>query len=127
MGIDVTHPTAGSSDNAPSVAAVTATIDGTFAQYRGRVRVQGRREEIVADLREIVKDILNLWERENGGRRPQNVLVYRDGVSEGQYQDVLRLEVSAIEAAFADVWGKEKWPNFSFVVSQELCIRSKCG
>lgn len=41
---------------------------------------------------------LNLWEKKNRNL-PENLLIYRDGVSEGQYQQVLELELPLIQKA----------------------------
>ena len=40
IGIDVAHPPSGCVDNAPSVAAVVANIDDTFAQWPASLRTQ---------------------------------------------------------------------------------------
>lgn len=46
VGADVTHPAAHSIQGCPSIAAVTASIDGTFGQYPGTVRLQESRQEV---------------------------------------------------------------------------------
>ena len=60
MGIDVTHPSPGSLEDAPSIAAVVASVDGDFAQYAGRVKAQTSRVEMVEGLAPLVVDLLNL-------------------------------------------------------------------
>jgi len=42
---------------------------------------------------------LKAFERMNGGTKPTKVIVYRDGVSEGQTQALLEGEVSQIKSA----------------------------
>ena len=43
---------------------------------------------------------LEKWARNNSDKAPQNVLVYRDGVSEGQYDTVLRVELNAMKTGW---------------------------
>lgn len=97
---------------------MVATIDGNFAQYRGRVKPQESKVEMVSGLGELLVELLTLWRNNNSGHLPKNILVYRDGVSEGQYQAVLDTEVPALETAFEKMYGgADKWPNLSVVVS----------
>jgi eukaryotic translation initiation factor 2C len=93
VGIDVTHPSPQSQGNAPSVAGIVASIDSQLGQWPSTTRVQIGRTEIVADLEEMFKSRLILWHKHNK-TYPRNILVYRDGVSEGQYQLVLDQETN---------------------------------
>lgn len=43
---------------------------------------------------------LELWKKEHHGNLPENILIYRDGVSEGQYQAVLEHELPKLRAGF---------------------------
>ena len=101
VGIDVTHPSPGSTDKAPSVAAMVANIDRYCAQYPAVLRVQAkRRDEMVADLDEMLQTRLKLWKSMGKhGEYPENILVFRDGVSEGQYDLVLRHELPLLRKA----------------------------
>ncbi|RYP47365.1 hypothetical protein DL768_006565 [Monosporascus sp. mg162] len=98
VGIDVTHPSPGSSSKAPSVAGIVASIDEWLGQWPADIRVQPARQEMVTDLDAMFKSRLLLW-RERNKTLPENVLVYRDGVSEGQYDIVLDQELPALRAA----------------------------
>ena len=55
VGIDVTHPSPGSSSNAPSVAAIVASIDSTLAQWPTELRIQGARQEMVSAMGDMFK------------------------------------------------------------------------
>ena len=99
LGMDVTHPSPGSSANAPSVAGVAASIKSDCAQWPATVRAQRGRTEMIEAVEEMVESRLKLWAKNNNNAYPANILLYRDGVSEGQYQQVLEKEVPAIEAA----------------------------
>lgn len=46
-----------------------------------------------------LQDLLQLWKRDNGSF-PENILYYRDGVSNGQFSQVLNYEMAAMDKAF---------------------------
>jgi eukaryotic translation initiation factor 2C len=98
VGIDVTHPSPGSSSKAPSIAGIVASVDGWLGQWPADIRVQPARQEMVVDLDALFKSRLVLW-REMNKNLPENILVYRDGVSEGQYNIVLEEELPALREA----------------------------
>ncbi|KAI2487016.1 Piwi multi-domain protein [Pyrenophora tritici-repentis] len=116
FGIDVTHPSPGSSQTAPSIAGVVASVDAKFSQYAASMRTQARRVEMVAELEEMIVERLELWKKRNQNRLPNKVIVYRDGVSEGDYGNVLNKECESFEAAFDKLYGKEKHPKLSFII-----------
>ncbi|KAI0481304.1 RNA interference and gene silencing protein [Xylariaceae sp. FL0804] len=104
VGIDVTHPSPGSADGAPSVAGVVASVDEHLAQWPADLRVQKGRQERVADLGDMVAGRLALWRRRNNNHLPENLLIFRDGVSEGQHNMVVDEEIADIRAACARVY-----------------------
>ncbi|KAK4442952.1 ribonuclease H-like domain-containing protein [Podospora aff. communis PSN243] len=124
VGIDVTHPSPGSAANAPSIAAMVASVDRLLGQWPAVLRVQPAvRQEMVSDLSEMLKSRLKLWKDPRYGkhaRLPDNILVYRDGVSEGQYQAVLDVEVPLLRKACRDVYPpadqKRGLPHLTVVV-----------
>ncbi|KAH7110616.1 ribonuclease H-like domain-containing protein [Dendryphion nanum] len=103
VGIDVTHPSPGSSSKAPSVAGIVASVDEWLGQWPADIRIQPARQEMVADLDVLFKSRLVLW-RERNKTLPENILVYRDGVSEGQYNIVLEEELPALREACKTVY-----------------------
>ncbi|KAK6258817.1 hypothetical protein SCA6_013291, partial [Theobroma cacao] len=109
FGADVTHPQPGE-DSSPSIAAVVASIDWPeITKYRGIVSVQPHREEIIQDLYKTVQD-------------PHKGVVHsgmiRDGVSEGQFSQVLLYEMDAIRKACASM-EENYMPPVTFVVVQK--------
>jgi eukaryotic translation initiation factor 2C len=98
VGIDVTHPSPGSSSKAPSVAAIVSSIDQWLAQWPADLQLQQARQEMVSGLEPLFASRLQLWMKHNK-EYPQNILVYRDGVSEGQYEQVLDQELPALRRA----------------------------
>ncbi|KAI8371592.1 Piwi domain-containing protein [Radiomyces spectabilis] len=116
FGADVTHPAPGET-NRPSIAAVTASMDARASRYASAIRVQANRTEIVADLANMVKELLKNF-YQSCGQKPERILFYRDGVSEGQFQAVKDNEIAAIRAACASL-DKNYKPPITFVVVQK--------
>eukprot|EP00250_Pteridium_aquilinum_P007883 c17510_g1_i1 orf=331-3054(-) len=118
IGADVSHPRVGD-DSSPSISAVTASMDWPyFSQYEAIVQSQRQREEVCEEFfweREdqqgmrqtggIFKDLLGAFAEKHGGR-PERIIYYRDGVSEGEFEAVLNNEFEAIKKACVSLgWG----------------------
>ncbi|KAG0330088.1 Eukaryotic translation initiation factor 2C [Podila horticola] len=116
IGVDVSHPPP--SDNTrPSIAAVVASLDSRAARYGATVRVQAARTETVADLSDMTVELLKMY-YQTCGQKPERVLVYRDGVSEGQFSAVLKNEVGSLRAGCRRLDAKYN-PKITFVVVQK--------
>lgn len=116
VGIDVTHPSPGSTDSAPSVAAMVASVNADMGQWPATLSIQHPTVEMVDGLKEMLKTHLNIWLKNNNRVLPENILVYRDGVSESQYQGVLTKELPELRKACDDLYGKKRSPNITIVV-----------
>ncbi|KAH8715284.1 Protein argonaute 5 [Beauveria bassiana] len=121
VGIDVTHPSPGSSSNAPSVSAMVASIDRFLGQWPATLRTQSAKQEKVDDLGDMLKSRLQLW-RSLGKHAafPENILVYRDGVSEGQHDMVTSQELPqlrhACEQLYSAVDTRKGLPRFTVII-----------
>ncbi|QIW99263.1 hypothetical protein AMS68_004781 [Peltaster fructicola] len=128
VGIDVTHPSPGSAENAPSIACIVASTNSSLGQWPGSMSRQkpclevmgggkSRREQTVNALTEMVIERLRQWQRCNQDRLPSNIIVYRDGVSETQYALVLERELPSFEEAFERVYSAaQQKPKLAIVV-----------
>ncbi|KAF6204633.1 hypothetical protein GE061_018793 [Apolygus lucorum] len=116
VGADVTHPSPDQQD-IPSVAAVAASHDASAFHYNMKWRLQSPREEMIQDLEAIMKDQLIFFYRRTG-HKPEHILFYRDGVSEGQFKKVLDIELQAIRRACKGV-GDDYEPPITFLVVQK--------
>ncbi|XP_066392625.1 protein argonaute PNH1-like [Miscanthus floridulus] len=116
FGADVTHPAA-LDDTAPSIASVVASQDWPkVANYNGIARAQGHRKELIDGLEDIVKELLLAFE-ERSKQRPKQLIFYRDGVSEGQFKQVLEQEIPEIEKAWKARYNEK--PKITFIVVQK--------
>ncbi|KAF9055354.1 argonaute-like protein [Hymenopellis radicata] len=105
MGADVIHPAPGS-DGRPSFTALVANVDSDSAKYIATTRVQNCRVEMIEDLRPMAKHAITSYmgyrssvEKVQGSTAPKRIIFYRDGVSEGQFAQVLDQELKALKGA----------------------------
>lgn len=120
VGIDVTHPSPCSSEHAPSIAGMVASVDKYMGQWPSVCKVQPRsRQEMVAGLKDMLKSRLSLW-KANGKHThfPENIIVFRDGVSEGQYQLVKETELPLLRQACDEVYpaANQSKPRITIVI-----------
>ncbi|KAI3459432.1 hypothetical protein Pfo_016095 [Paulownia fortunei] len=130
FGADVTHPENGE-DSSPSIAAVVASQDWPeVTKYAGLVCAQTHRQELIQDLYKtwhdpirgtvsggMIRDLLVSF-RKATGQKPQRIIFYRDGVSEGQFYQVLLFELDAIRKACASLEPNYQ-PPVTFIVVQK--------
>ena len=127
VGIDVTHPSPNSVKLMPSIAGVVANIDDKYSQWPGSIRLQGqyqpdpnseryRPREMLEEIQDMMKERLELYSRMNSNNLPKKILVYRDGVSESQYEAVLAKEYAGIIKACRELYPANKMPPVSVLV-----------
>lgn len=116
LGADVTHPPAGDNKK-PSIAAVVGSMDAHPSRYSATVRVQQHRLEVIQDLTNMIKELLIQFYRATRFK-PYRIIFYRDGVSEGQFQQVLTHELIAIRKACVCL-EEDYRPGITFIVVQK--------
>ncbi|WJX64437.1 Protein argonaute-4 [Trifolium repens] len=127
LGMDVSHGSPGQTD-IPSIAAVVSSRQWPMiSKYRACVRTQGAKVEMIDNLFKpvsddvdegIIRELLIDFYSSSGNRKPDNIIIFRDGVSESQFNQVLNIELSQIIEAckFLD----ESWnPKFLVIVAQK--------
>ncbi|ETL39352.1 hypothetical protein L916_09285, partial [Phytophthora nicotianae] len=115
IGVDVERSSYGMDDQ-PAIAAVVASMDAYSAQYAARVAAQNPRKSI-EKLPKMLKELFLVYCK-NTERRPEHVLYYRDGVSDGEMQSVLQTEMRALCTAFKMISGDYK-PLVTFIVANK--------
>ncbi|XP_034314005.1 protein argonaute-2-like isoform X3 [Crassostrea angulata] len=116
LGANVTHPPAGDKLK-PSIAAVVGSMDAHPSRYSSTVRVQQHRQEIIQELSSMVRELLIHFYKATRFK-PTRIIFYRDGVSEGQFQQVLQHELRAVrEACMKLELGYQ--PGITFIVVQK--------
>ncbi|KAH7983496.1 hypothetical protein HPB52_012348 [Rhipicephalus sanguineus] len=124
IGGDVSHPSPGDKIR-PSIAACVGSLDSIPSKFHSTIRIQMEhaeaksRVEIIKDLKEMMKDMLKAFFRATR-HKPERIIFYRDGVSEGQFLEVRNREVSAIRLACKELSPNETYqPALTFIVVQK--------
>ena len=121
VGVDVTHPSLGSAPKAPSIAGMVASVDRWLGQWPADLRIQESRKEMVSELGSMLKSRLYLWKSQGKHTAfPENLLVYRDGVSEGQYATVREAELPLLRRACDELYPpsdrKKGLPHITIII-----------
>lgn len=127
FGMDVSHGSPGHAD-VPSIAAVVSSRHWPLiSRYRASVRSQSPKVEMIDGLFKpgsdnndsgIVRELLLDFYTSSGKQKPSQIIIFRDGVSESQFNQVLNKELDQIIEAckFLD----ENWsPHFTLIVAQK--------
>ncbi|XP_009769203.1 protein argonaute 16 [Nicotiana sylvestris] len=127
LGMDVSHGSPGQSD-IPSIAAVVGSLYWPLiSKYRAVVRSQSPKLEIIESLYKplpngddegIMGELLLDFYRTCNGHKPAQIIVFRDGVSESQFSQVLNLELDQMIKAYKHL-GEGDIPKFTLIVAQK--------
>ena len=120
LGADVTHPSPGS--NGPSIAALVGSMNREASKYQCEIQVQTHRQEMIGSmnnkyLEDMTSKILKGFFKETA-QKPRHIIYYRDGVSEGQFDEVLTTELYQIHEACKKLEDGYE-PNLTVVICQK--------
>ena len=103
IGADVTHPgihnPLAKERVISSIAAVVGSYDMDFTKFMATVSAQPANSEFIIDFGIMFENLLRGFHKING-KYPQNIIVFRDGVSESQLSLVTNREILQIEAVY---------------------------
>ncbi|XP_041452050.1 protein argonaute-3 isoform X2 [Drosophila obscura] len=108
-GIDSYHDP---SNRGNSVAAFVASLNASYTQWYSKAVVQTKSEEIVNGLTSAFEAALQIYKKRNGCL-PDGVIIYRDGVGDGQLSTCSSFEIPQ----FASVCGSRI--KITFIVVQK--------
>ncbi|KAL7971387.1 ribonuclease H-like domain-containing protein [Trichoderma sp. SZMC 28014] len=122
VGYDVTHPTnmplKKDAPEPPSLVGFVSSIDSDLGQWPALSWEQTSRQEMLSSkLTEAFMIRLDTWSQKNKGQRPDKIIIYRDGVSEGQFSLVLDKELPSIREACRKKYPPQSQPKITLVVS----------
>ena len=106
QGADVSHPSPGSPQ--PSMAALTMSMDANACRYAAGVQTNGVRVEMLteANIKQLFVGMFSKWmSKVGGGGGPAHIYYFRDGVSEGQFEHVLKQEVAVMKSQLIEKFG----------------------
>lgn len=96
VGFDVTTDTL--SKNV-SYGALVATLDSNLSHYFSAVSSHRNTEELSNDLSLNLLKALHKFRQHNNGSLPARLIVYRDGVGDGQIPYIMKHEVSLLQVS----------------------------
>ncbi|KAE9464426.1 hypothetical protein C3L33_03652, partial [Rhododendron williamsianum] len=118
IGADVNHP-APRNTTCPSFAGVVATTNWpAVSRYVVRLCAQEHRKEKIVDFGATCLDLVNTYARLNKVK-PQKIVVFRDGVSEGQFDMVLNEELQDMKSA---IYEDDYRPTITLIVAQKRTV-----
>lgn len=135
VGYDVTHPTNlgpslfktdkdGKKTGPPSIVGIVSSIDKHLGQWPAQSWNNEPGVEMLDDrLVGGFEKCLDRWESTNNKPKtlkkplPENIVIFRDGVSEGQFNTVIETELPHIRAACAKKYLNRPLPRISLIVS----------
>lgn len=127
MGMDVSHGSPGQLD-IPSIAAIVGSRSWPLiSRYKACVRTQSPKLEMIQGLFEpqedgtdkgMMSELLLEFYRTSNKRKPTQIIVFRDGVSESQFNQVLNYELDQMIKAY-QLLGEVDAPKFTVIVAQK--------
>ena len=89
-GIDVWH------GSGKSILGFTASLDSNFSKYTSDVKTQDLKDELGKEVSTSVMTCLEAFKSLNN-MYPKRLIIYRDGVSKGQFSTVQKQECNNIK------------------------------
>ena len=96
IGVDVSHAAPGG--NTASIASMTMNCDADANRFAAVVETNGYRTEMVTptNILSFFQRLGAVWRKNHNNAAPDHIMYFRDGVGEGQFSQVLDLEVKHI-------------------------------
>lgn len=113
IGFDVCHDSA---KRERSYGAMVASLNNTFSRYYSSVSEHKEGNEMSNDLALSISKALRAYKEANHAL-PERLVIYRDGVGDGQIPQILETEVATIKKSLLQIYGSESLlPKLVFVV-----------
>jgi len=127
VGADLTHNNL-SPKMKPSIAALVGSLDRTLLKYAPAIGVQPllepsdedsrpRSQEPIQLFRSLLTELLEKWAKNNPALKfPRKMIIFRDGVSDGEFTQVLESEFKAAKAAVEKIAGRPDQCQITYIV-----------
>ncbi|KAF0300728.1 Piwi-like protein Ago3 [Amphibalanus amphitrite] len=114
-GVDVYHDSPRHKDN--SVLAFVSALNPDQTRYHSQARVQKQGQELGDTLSTCLLTAVRQWHRANNAL-PEHIVIFRDGVGEGQLAATEMHEIKQYESVFT-AFGDEYKPKLNVVIVQK--------
>jgi eukaryotic translation initiation factor 2C len=120
IGMDVSKPSP-KEENAQSAVAIVASFDSFFASYMTKfIQLPGRVEVIGnGHLVEAFHELLETFRAKAKGAMPKKIVIFRDGVSEGEYEQVVAQEIPQLKTAIQLCGFTEEYCKITLIICQK--------
>ncbi|KAI0982206.1 hypothetical protein GJ496_002423 [Pomphorhynchus laevis] len=112
-GIDVYHSGSGT-EGRSSVGAIVCSSDKECTRWYSRVTIQSNRQELMDDLKTCFSAALRNYHSVNL-QLPQKIILFRDGVGDGNFNVVKNYEIEQLTACFAS-FSDSYCPQFAAMI-----------
>nr|GEY71804.1 protein argonaute 2-like [Tanacetum cinerariifolium] len=116
IGANVSHPDKLKRLSYSSIAALVGSVNPpTATRYTVRVSLQSPGKEEIVDFGHMCLELVNAYEQMHG-MKPKKIVVFRDGVSDSQFDMILQKETGDMKKA---IYTKSYSPLITFVVARK--------
>lgn len=119
VGFDVCHDT---TSKTRDFGAMVATLDKRMTKYYSAVTEHGTGDELSNELSDNIRKAAQAYAQVNRAL-PSRIVIYRDGVGEGQIPQVREREVETIKKALNELYGGPKYRMAFIIVTKRLNTR----
>ncbi|EFO28035.2 hypothetical protein LOAG_00451 [Loa loa] len=116
IGVDVTHPPLGDSSTS-SIAAIVGSLNISATRYAASLKIQQPGMEVVTYTVDVFRTRIMEFGAQ-AGCKPQHIVLFRDGVSDSQFLDVMNDELLCLKTAIHQL-DRLYNPTVSYVVVQK--------
>jgi len=120
VGLDVTHPD--NELNGVSIVGCAYTYSKDLFRHKSLVWPQRARKEIIGRMGELMERLLYDYRLENQDRLPHQIIIYRDGVSHEEFEQVRAVEIlkaSQVIERLSSSLNYSPKPNLSYIIAQK--------
>ncbi|KAG8224465.1 hypothetical protein J437_LFUL003188 [Ladona fulva] len=120
VGFDVYHDT---SQRGRSIGAIVASLNKPLTRYYSSVSYHRSGEELSNELSINIIKALHKYKAYNQGSLPKKIVIYRDGVGEGQVTYVVQHEVELLKQQMAKIYEGRQYNMVFIIVTKRINTR----
>ncbi|KAG8224464.1 hypothetical protein J437_LFUL003187 [Ladona fulva] len=120
VGFDVYHDT---SQRGKSIGAIVASLNRPLTRYYSSVSYHRSGEELSNELSVNIIKALHKYKTYNNGHLPSKIIIYRDGVGEGQVTYVIQHEVEMLKKKLQAVYESTAYHMAFIIITKRINTR----
>ncbi|XP_059471970.1 piwi-like protein Siwi [Neocloeon triangulifer] len=120
VGFDVSHDTMNKSI---SYGCIVASLNNSLSRWYSVVSAHKSSEEMSNEVSVNLVKALRKYQEVNDGHLPSRIIIYRDGVGDGQIPYVCKHEISLIKERLTEMYRGDTWRMGFIIVSKRINTR----